>query len=434
MRSQSQRPRSPAVYRDAAFLAHCSESEASDWLRARPVSYSRVMGTPDTPPDSHVLEYILYRRNRPRIDLALAAHGRSRTVLTRVYKRAPLSTRGAACSNPSLFVGDSLHLGETDDPHLLWHIVRSGPLAELRAICENPHLPSEFYASLLESWRGDTNKRVDAANRLSDERFQQVVRFLALNPRTSTSREESEERYYLDGYSDYRYNAFFTKCWELATSVPVTQAWAEALANLYRTLVNPFDVYKDVEAVLERWRQPDEPEYSHMRYLRQTIAGRCMTLGPDSLKSTDRALRDAFYNTFDPDDPSIITLDWNEWLALDNYCFLEIRNNQKVWRSPRGRQRLRNLLWYKSKANSDLTDVGFFDAQEADYRVSHPEWFVTEVEAAESDFEPLSLEPFPSAAILPVSEHAQPASGRTVNPLWIAVAAFVGALLGRVLF
>ena len=96
-----------AAYRDAAFLAFCSPQEAVAWLESRQMHLSSVMGTPDTPKDSHILEYILLRRRQAAIDLALAQHGRSGTVLHRLYMRTSASVRVVACSNASLFVGDT---------------------------------------------------------------------------------------------------------------------------------------------------------------------------------------------------------------------------------------------------------------------------------------------------------------------------------------
>ena len=59
-----ERPSDPSVYRDAAFLSQCRDGDARDWLKNRPVEFSPVFGTPRTPPESHVLEYILYRCQR----------------------------------------------------------------------------------------------------------------------------------------------------------------------------------------------------------------------------------------------------------------------------------------------------------------------------------------------------------------------------------
>ena len=47
-----ERPSHISVYRDAIFLSQCSEREARDWLKNRPVDYSTVFGTPETPTEA----------------------------------------------------------------------------------------------------------------------------------------------------------------------------------------------------------------------------------------------------------------------------------------------------------------------------------------------------------------------------------------------
>ena len=46
-----------------------------------------------------------------------------------------------------------------------------------------------------------------------------------------------------------------------------------------------------------------------------------------------------------------------------------------IWKSSLGRAKFRRLLWHKSRENSDIVDVGFFDEKEEEYRNSNPEWF-----------------------------------------------------------
>ena len=255
------RPAHVNVYRDATYLSRCSERDAYGWLKNRSLEFSSVFGTPRTPPESHVLEYILYRRNAPLIDLALAEHGRSRSVLERVFSRGSLPTRVVACANASLFVGDMVHeslFRSNEQGNLLWQIVKRGSLAELRAVCENPTLTSGFYAALIDCWEGHEESRFAPDARISSDRFQHVLFFLSKNPRISIPREQSKERYYHDGFSDYEYTTLFTSCWKLAQVVPVEPEWAYVLAKLYEQLHRPYHVFDDVAAVLYRWRPVDE--------------------------------------------------------------------------------------------------------------------------------------------------------------------------------
>lgn len=381
MYPERERPSHFSVYRDAAFLSKCSEAEARDWLKSRSLNYSPVFGTPETPPDSHALEYILYRRNLPLINLALAEYGRSGSVLARVYKRADALTRVVACGNPSLFVGETkseLRLFDEDDEVLFWKIVRRGPLAELRAICENPHLTSGFYPALVSSWEGDEDSQIAPENRLPDDRFKRVLLFLSRNPRISTPREDSEERHYLDGFSEYKYNELFTKCWELAKVVPADLEWAHVLSKLYSRLHRSYDVFDDVESILSRWRPNDEKQFAPTVSIREEIAAKFVKPTIKTLNSDDPAIRRAFYSTFDPESNAFHDLDWAEWLERDDMCYFYLAQNCKIWRSSLGRAKLRGLLWHKSREDNNITDVGFFDQREEEYRKTNPEWFKDE--------------------------------------------------------
>lgn len=370
------------------FLGSASPAEVSRWLEKRGITYSATRGTPKTPPDAPVLEYILFRRNEPLIDLALAEYGRSRTVLERVFERSASSVRAVACSNASLFVGEAIGrsiLVPEDEP-LFWEVVRSGSLAELRAVCENPNLSSGMYGGLITSWIGNTDSRVDEKLRLSDDRFQQVVRFLSKNPRLGVARENSEERYYLDGYADYQYSILFSECWKLAAIAPVDQNWAYYLAQLYERMKPAYRPFDDIEEILARWRPKEEGSYSPTRTLREVLAKHYIEPTKDTLRHEDSAIRRAFYRTFDPMKENFIDQDWAAWRERDEYCEYELQLNDNIWRNARSRSKLRSLLWELSRENSNITSVGWFDEREDAYRQEHPEWFADE-DALEEEFD-----------------------------------------------
>jgi hypothetical protein len=373
------------------LAAVCSPDQVASLLTNRGEDYSRVFGTPTTPPSAHLTEYILYRRNDPAIDVALAMHGRSRTVLRRLYDRAGAGTRAVLTSNASLFVGDQIGTGipfreRGDAPNLIWEIVDKAPLAELRALCENPDISSGFYRSLVESWKPEGKSGV------SEKRFHQIVGFLANDPRVPQSREESRERHYLDGAAEYDYNGFYVSAWKLATIVPTTPAWAEILGNLYRNLWKPYDRLDDVKGVLARWASPKtekEVYYDPYRGLRGNIAKAFLRTTAEDMGDRDPAIRDAFLMTFDPDAREYHDIDWNGFLKLDKYPDLQLYQNMKVWASPNGRRRLRNLLWVMSKDNHDITSIGFFDERIEELKVKHPEWFVKEEKESRDDLPPV---------------------------------------------
>lgn len=403
-----ERPSHVSIYHDAAFLLKCSEQDACDWLKNRPVDYSNVYGTPETPPESHALEYILYRRNIPLIDLALAEYGRSMSVLERVYKRANFSTQVVACANPSLFVGEVFR--ESIFENLLWNIVENGSLAKLRAVCENPDLGSGFYASLVNSWEGRDDSQDAPDIRVSNERFKYILLFLSNNPRISTPREKSKEQYDYDGFAEYKYNEFFARCWELAVVLPVEPDWAYVLSKLYKQLYRSYYVFDDIEAVLARWRPNDEKpdrvsdfapfsrekedieqlagdsngaSYEIFSDVREQIITKFMEPSIEMLNSDDPAVRRAFYRTFDPEKADLCDLDWTDWPLRDEECDIWLASNNNIWRSSRGRLKLRGLLM--SDKNNDLMALGFIDQREAEYRKTNPEWFENEKEQEEYD-------------------------------------------------
>ena len=452
---ERERPSHISVYRDATFLSQCSEQEARDWLKNRPVGYGTVYGTPETPRESHVFEYILYRRNLPLVDLALAEYGRSRSVLERVFKRASLSTRVVACANASLFSGDTLREGIFQNTRpLLWHIVEHGSLAELRAVCENPDLGSGWYGSIVGRWEGnntdvragqlsdgpDTEElqhvlgaRANPGHVLSSDRFKWILFFLSKNPRISTPREESRQRYYYDPVSDYEYNELFTKGWKLAEIVPVEREWAFVLSEFYRGLHRPRDLFfDDVETVLARWRPADEgdaslrdEEASHFLSVREEIAAKFIEPSVEMLENNDPAIRQAFYRTFDPDSHEFRELDWTEWLSRDEYCHIWLELNNKIWRSSVGRQNLRDLLWHKP---NDLTDVGFFDKREQVLRKTNPEWFENEQEeSGDKEPEPDRIGDLERAVWDLTATFSK---RRSTSAVWFLLAALIGFFIG----
>ena len=438
-----ERPSHPSVYRNAAFLSQCSDRAAHDWLTNRTVDYN-LLGEPQTPVDSHVLEYILYRRNTPLIDLALAERGRSRSVLERVFRRGNPPTRVVACANPALFVGAVVHksiYGNIDDVNLLWNIVRHGSLAELRAVCENPHLTRGFYAALIDCWEGHEESRFAPERRVSSDRFKHILFFLSKNPRTSTPREQSNDRDY-SPTADIEYDKFFTTCWKLAQVAPVEPEWAYVLAKLYKQLLRPYAVFDDVEKVLPRWRPAaehpnaslyDDPP-SPFPQIREQIAAKFVEPSIETSKSDDPAIRQAFYRTFDPERTEFREFDWTEWLERDEWCHIWLSSNANIWRSALGRSNLRSLL--TSRKNYDITDVGDFDQREQEYRKAHPEWFDSE-KRMRTNRRTTSLEPdrleldrigHLEHAVRNMAEaHAK---RRSTDAIWFLLAALIGSFIG----
>jgi hypothetical protein len=370
------RSRSTTQIQDILHLAHCSPEVAASWLATQPVKYSTVFGTPETPEDRHLPEYILFRRVDPVIDLALATHGRSRTVLNKLYDRAASALKAVLAANGSLFVGSDhgtrIPLRDRDPSQSrIWSIVKHAPLNELRALCSNPDIYSGFYHALI------TSRQSDGDSIVSEQRFQHIVRFLADNPCVSQSREDSRERHYLDGSADYKYNEFCVAAWALAATVPVTLAWAETLSRLYIRLHRPYNRLKDIDAIIARWQGTvGKYEPDHYRGVRSSLVAAFVKPSLSQLRSEDPARRDAFLLTFDPTSQEFRDLDWNEFIELDRNWDFALYHNKKVWSSPVARTKFRQLLWEASKTDNDISRVGLFDEKLKKMENLHPEWFV----------------------------------------------------------
>ena len=419
--------RAPALYRNAAFLASCSEDAAVAWLRDRPVTINSVSGTIDTPNDAHILEYILFRRRSAAIDLALAEHGRSKTILRRVYRLSSDVVRVTACSNASLFVGDTFANFWRRDENLLWGLIFDGSLAQLRAICENPGISSGFYGALIGAWQPEDERKEDRRC-LPEDRYIAILNFLSANPRISQSREESAERHYLDGSAEYTYNQFYAAAWELAEKAPVTPAWAHALAKLYDKLYAPWDCIKDLEAVLDRWRPADEGEYGATRYVRVAMAARFMKPSLEQLNNADSSIRQAFYRSFDPDAKAFRELDWKQWIDRDPYIYFDISLNDKVWASARGRSNLNSMLWHGAKKNSDLLDIGFYKKRIKELQAKHPDWFADEDRDEDDYVEPI---PDPITGLQQeIRELVVSMVAKRSHAINVALAAIVGIIVG----
>jgi hypothetical protein len=379
-----ERPRSPSVYRDARFLAECAPQEARNWLKKRPMEFSTVYGKIETPVDCHVLEYILFRRRDPQIDLALAEHARSKTVLLRIYQNGEDSIRVVACGNPSLFDGDGIwDLFDDDEiifewcmpesipsplnqPYSMWDkrtfgphsIVENGLLAELRAVCENEYVYPHRLTGLV--WRTgfvDDDEKGKPDDALPESRSLDVIRFLSNNPQFGKTREESREGGYWDGYSEYRYRNMFDVLWTLPANVPTTAEWAKVLSSFLSNLQPPSrgttfrkglgllgsgkKQERNLDQLLERWRIPvGEFEPDYYAAVRTEIVKKNREPSLEMLSDDDYAVRQAFYSTFDPEKPEFKFLNWSEW---DNYAYHYLLKNENIWRSPAGRSELSSL-------------------------------------------------------------------------------------------
>lgn len=387
----ARKTRSPALVSDCLYVAHCSPDLAVEWLASRPVTRSTVTGTIDTPGDCHLPEYILLRRRDPFINLGLAKHGRSATVLGRLYKNCCPNMQAVLAGNGSLFEGNVASSGNWQLPSIKHRaiedeIVERGPLPVLRALMANPDLRSEFYKDLFTYWKptfdptgGSTS--TSSPPQLPEDRYRTLVGFLAENPRMQTSREDSAERYYYDAQSESEYNAAAEGAWQLAAEVPVTFEWAETLASLYRKLHKTYDCLADVEGTIERWNVRVQRGPDPYREVRAALCSKFVDPYPGQWQHEDPACRDAFFRSFDPDARQFADLDWGDFAALEPNWGYSVFDNPKVWASRRGREKFRNGLWDATARYSDLSLAGFFNERLDQEKLKHPEWFAEAADA-----------------------------------------------------
>ncbi len=334
-------PFAPDDYHDAVFLARCSEEAACAWLADRRAPNRLDAADYIFEPVSkgtHVLEYLLYRRDSELIDAALANHGRSGGVVARVYQRSGPATRTVACRNAALFLGPSIHcLSRFSARPLFNEIVETGSLGELRAVCENPGLDNECLTRLLTAWEKHPDRRDQSEPpKVPDERFHRIVRFLARNPRLQAPASDLKEDWD-DGHGWFEYVRVLRTAWSLSLHVPIDRDWAISLTLLYRNLASPDVEIDGIEEALAHWRSPGDFPAPLSEALRELIAAKCMAPTIDMLESEDPALRHAFYLTFDPESPACRHLkdkDWDAWEKRDAECNDYLLRNPNFERYP----------------------------------------------------------------------------------------------------
>ena len=371
------RPSEPSIYRDAAFLKSGSVTEIRKWLQEKSAIYSAQRKPSETPDEAPVLEYILLRRNEGQIDLLLAEYGWCQWILKRVYQRSKLSVRVVVCANPAFFVGGGFMVNVQNryDSVVFWDILQHGSLAELRALCEIPDLTSATYLNLITSWVGNEQSQVPAERRLSDSRFQQVLRFLANNPRLKIPYEQSSEFNDFDGFVGYEYRALFSECWRLAEIVPTDFKWACCLVDIYHAMSPDTKPYEDLESVLERWRPQSSWGAGYFRDLRQILAEYYMTPSPEMLNQEDLEIRLGFYAAFDPHEHGFLDVDWAKWVTRDEGCDIALLSNENIWCTEEARVKLRRVL-RDTVENHNLFCIMLFENKEEIHRKEHPEWFL----------------------------------------------------------
>ena len=353
----------------ASFLWNCSPEKAYEWLSKNwevpKVGGFRGFARAEFDSARRPLEYLLYRRNDPLIDIGLAQYGYVSSVLKRVFRRGDSGVRCAILASPALL---GCGLLQNDPIVNLSAVLEKGHFSELEALASNPYMNTDFYENLL-------NRQKYFAE-LTDKNFKIMVYHLGDNPRLATEYDED----FFDGWADYHYNRIFKTAWELAANVPATQEWAYILNHFLSDTVLPFNLDNKTQ-VIDRWRidPPKENNDSYYVppnsfYLRSRLAD-LLEANDELLNSPDLALRRSFYRRFLPWDYK----DWPDFLKKDGEEFLETACwNPKLWSNQTERKKLSALAWDCPDPHSDMQMPNLYKGRESYYRKEHPEWFYEE--------------------------------------------------------
>ena len=221
----------------------------------------------------------------------------------------------------------------------------------MQSLVRNPFLTGDFFENLFY--------RKNEYAGISDDRLMAIVFRIAGNGRHQRSYDQT----YLDGYAEFSYNQAFVAAWDLAKSVPVSRHWASALEGLLTKCERPFG-FKDIEETIARWNidepiegPPDWWKRNSPFRLRVLLAG-FLKANDNLLSSDDPALRCSFYQRFSPSQ----FREWPEFLNKDGsefvYAALE---NDSLWKTPKERERLKEVANWGSPHINDRSDLPNFD-------------------------------------------------------------------------
>lgn len=391
---------------DIGFVANACASDVYRWYSQRPRERDYILWQIECSPAQNIIDYLAFRRRDPLIDLALARFGFSRTVLQRVYRRAPLSTRVALCRNPELLTG---RLGRHYVPfrpergHFTQSLVENGTDDEIRAFCSCPDYWDGVYTLLLQSFEGLPLEGDVERPKVREARFEIILHTLSMNKRMRTDRQDGPRHQYRDGGSDYDYSKPFHAAWELASHLPASRRWAELLSRLYENLPRSWHTPEEIEPLLEKWASPpqQEPEgdanhkHDPFRDVRAFLLARHFRPERSWLDHIDPAYRQAFLERYDPQALGMQEFDPLEVDLDPIIVFSQLEKNEELWRIPRGRSDIRSAArsaeYFEVRWASDR-----YARMEADYRAKHPDWF----DAEDENFELVGDAPEPAATNL----------------------------------
>lgn len=324
----------------ARHMALCSIETAYEWLRSQaPSNDAEARAGLWADPVYLLSDYVLYRRNDPLLDLALARWSRVPAVVKRVHHRGGGVVRMAAWSNMTeKFLTAT---GVWADTTALAALVAHGTLSELRAFAGNPMLNDQ----VLE----DMFKRKGAFAGISDQRWQNLLLGVATNTRLSTPWKGTS-----GDISEFHYDQVFKYAWSIAETAPTTQRWAAVVLKVLTDCRMPYGLQDKAHDMIARWHvdPPHTPKIGNMGSywtgpgfsLRSRLADLLEADG-DLLRSNDLALRMSYFRRFDPKKYS----DWPQLIRAEfaadtpDACLEAALDNQAIWKIEAGRMQLLTL-------------------------------------------------------------------------------------------
>lgn len=355
---------------DIALVLNLSPADVYKWMEEHRPMLEQT-GYIDFRPDDQErvsLEYCLFRRNDPFIDLAIAKFGGSTSVISRVFKRANAGTRLAAIANRK----GSIFLNLGDDYFL------KASRIELEAFFSNPEIDNELFIYIFNranDFRTMVDERlteiIPFLEKLPNERLLKVIPYLASHPRLLGKSSQT----FLDDDKEYDYQTLLDSAWKLAGTVPVTNAWGLVLGKLLEVCNLPGRIEAPrTRSLIERWSHWEDYKEGHNTLLRDASflmrsALARLLRDEELVDDPDIALRLTFYGRFDPkffpDYWTYLKRDGEEW----RHVFL---NNENLWKTSGDRSLLR------MNCGNTYADQGTFEKYEIGFRKLHPEWFIEE--------------------------------------------------------
>lgn len=336
------------------------------------------------------LEQALLDRNDPQINLALARYAFYDSVVRKLfanthdadgYGRAiRFSVLSNQCVGSNFCSSLPEALFEDKEQGTVW--LASASLEEIGVLFENPSLNDSFLLDFLEgkeSWQA-----------MGEDQRLAAITALSQNKRMQTPYNKS----FMDGYTEYSYEAVFNAAWKLAETAPVTDIWASRLHWLFDVLQqdafsieNPLELAKRwipepsnakaIQCEQEGVKRGNLSSYQGIRKGLATLAlSKSSALLPQLLDADDAALRCAAYAAGDLS-PELITASYERDGKL---AFMESVHNKSLWRYLETREALHQAAWsvVNNDKHSDLMAANIFNNVKENMAKDHPDWFKDE--------------------------------------------------------